>query len=79
MNDLKKLKAMFPGLEKLTEDQLRTMLVMTGVLSFMFLSGPGKKPAWLKDAPPAFERLAGPWRGKGSFGKAPFGSQSRRR
>lgn len=75
---MKPLKEQFPDLN-LSEDELRTVMVMTGILAYVFLSGESKQPAWLKDAPPAFERLAGPWRGKGSFGKAPFGSQSRRR
>ena len=72
------LKEQFPDLD-LTEDQLRTLMVMTGVLAIAFLSGPSKAPRWLKDAPPSFEKLAGPWRGKGSFGKAPYGPQTRHR
>lgn len=61
--------------------ELRTeTIVLAGIVALAFLAlGPSRAPAWAKDLPPAFEKLAGPWRGKGSFGKAPFGLQSRHR
>lgn len=55
-----------------------SVAIMTGVVSFFLLSGSRKSPAWTKDLPPAFERRAGPWRGKGSFGSH-FGSQAKHR
>lgn len=39
------------------------------VLSLMHLASSPERPAWLKDCPPVNPKLAGPWRGKGSFGK----------
>lgn len=35
-------------------------------------------PKWIKDLPVTHEHLAGPWRGKGSFGKN-FGPQMKRK
>jgi hypothetical protein len=40
---------------------------------------PSDAPAWTKDLPQVNPKTAGPWRGKGSFGKAPFGVQVRHR
>lgn len=42
------------------------------------LTEPVEHPAWLKDAVPVNQTLAGPWRGKGSFGKG-FGPNKIRR
>jgi hypothetical protein len=36
----------------------------------------GKAPAWLAGLPPVNGRVAGPWRGPGSFGRG-FGPQVR--
>jgi len=41
---------------------------------YLLITTEPKKPAWLKNIPPIHPRLAGPWRGKGSFG-GNFGSQ----
>lgn len=54
----------------------RRVLVIFGMLALglVALAEP-LRPAWLKDLPPIGGRRAGAWRGKGSFGKAPFGKQ----
>lgn len=52
-------------------------LVVTAALVLQVLTSPGK-PAWLKDCPPVHGKHAGPWRGKGSFGKS-FGPQVKHR
>lgn len=51
-------------------------LMMTGLVVLKVLSSPTAVPKWLKDAPPIHARVAGPWRGKGSFGHG-FGPQAR--
>lgn len=45
-------------------------MVIMGVVTLAVLSGSTsrKAPAWVKDLPPLGGRVAGPWRGKGSFG-----------
>ena len=53
-------------------------LIVAGLLCLRILSGKTSRPAWLDDAPPVFEKHAGPWRGKGSFGTH-FGSQAKHR
>jgi hypothetical protein len=56
-----------------------SFIAVTGILCLAYLSGDLKAPpAWTKDLPPSFERRAGPWRGKGSFGTH-FGSQAKHR
>lgn len=54
------------------------LLLMAGLVSLAVLQKTGNAPAWAKDLPPLNERLAGPWRGSGSFGKS-FGPQVRHR
>jgi hypothetical protein len=44
------------------------VIAMAGALVFQVLSKVSERPAYLKDCPPLRQRLAGPWRGKGSFG-----------
>lgn len=64
----------------LTEQEETTFLVFTGLIVLSILSGHGAPtPKWVKDLPPTREKLAGAWRGKGSYGKAPFGTQTRHR
>lgn len=53
-------------------------LVLTGLVVLKVLSTPTAAPKWLKDAPPVHTKVAGPWRGKGSFGHG-FGPQAKRR
>lgn len=53
-------------------------LAVAGIIILRFLTGVSKSPAWTKDLPPAYERHAGPWRGKGSFGSH-FGVQAKHR
>lgn len=50
-------------------------MAMTGLVVLKVLTSQGARPAWLKDAPPVDGKVAGPWRGKGSFGRH-FGSQA---
>jgi hypothetical protein len=52
------------------------LLLGMALVSLAVLEKHGKAPAWTKDLPPLWERLAGPWRGPGSFGKG-FGPQVR--
>lgn len=54
------------------------LVAMLGLLSLAVLQKRGKAPAWAKDLPPLSERLAGAWRGPGSFGKG-FGPQVKHR
>lgn len=54
------------------------LLVVMGALALAVLQKDGKLPAWAKDLPPMRERLAGAWRGPGSFGHG-FGPQARHR
>ena len=53
-------------------------LVMLGAVALTALQKHGKVPAWAKDLPSIGGRVAGAWRGPGSFGKG-FGSQVRHR
>lgn len=53
-------------------------LVFAGMAVLSVLQRTGKPPAWAADLPALNERLAGPWRGKGSFGHG-FGPQARHR
>jgi hypothetical protein len=59
-----------PDIEKLLKEH---GTVVMGVLVFLILSAPTgpKRP----DVPGLYERRNSAWRGRGSFGKAPFGSQ----
>lgn len=64
------------GLDKKGQE---IFMILLGLTIFTSLTGARKEgPAWRKGLPPAREKLAGPWRGKGSFGKG-FGPQTRRR
>lgn len=53
-------------------------LIVAGLLCLKIMTQKTSRPAWLDGAPPAYERHAGPWRGKGSFGSH-FGSQVKHR
>lgn len=45
------------------------VVIALGLLSlFVMAAKENVRPAYLKDMPPIHPRLAGPWRGKGSFG-----------
>lgn len=54
------------------------LLVALGAVALCCLQKGGNVPAWVKDLPPMYEKLAGPWRGPGSFGRG-FGPQVRHR
>lgn len=43
-------------------------MVVAGLVALKVMTEGGKVPKWLKDCPPINTRVAGPWRGKGSFG-----------
>ncbi len=45
------------------------LMIVGAIACIELLSRVGMRPAWLKDCAPVNSRLAGPWRGKGSFGK----------
>ena len=51
-------------------------LMMAGLVALVCLQKTGKVPDWVKGLPALSERLAGPWRGPGSFGHG-FGPQAR--
>jgi len=54
------------------------MVLISGILTvFKILTGPALISEWLNGAPTINTKVAGPWRGKGSFGKG-FGPQGRR-
>ncbi len=53
-------------------------LVLLGLVVMSSLQKPQERPKWLDGCPNPNERLAGPWRGKGSFGHG-FGPQVRHR
>lgn len=50
-------------------------IIGIGMVALQVLSKSSKAPAWVKDLPPVNGRVAGPWRGKGSFGHS-FGPQA---
>jgi len=54
--------------EKFLKENPLAMLA-AGVILLKFLSSDREVPGWLKDLAPVNPRTAGPWRGKGSFGK----------
>lgn len=54
------------------------LVMMAGLVALVLLQKTGKVPAWVADLPALSERLAGPWRGPGSFGHG-FGPQARHR
>jgi len=60
------------------ESQRTIFLVALGAVAYMVLAGQGKRPAWVSQLPPLHGRTNSAWRGKGSFGKAPFGPQVKR-
>lgn len=45
------------------------MCAIIGMVALRFLYSESTKPAWLKNCAPIHGRRAGPWRGKGSFGR----------
>lgn len=53
-------------------------LVLLGLAIFQALQKPQERPKWLEGCPSPNQRLAGSWRGKGSFGHG-FGPQVRHR
>lgn len=55
--------------EELLMDNPVALWVAIGLLTFEFLSSESTRPAWLKNCAPVHGRRAGPWRGKGSFGR----------
>lgn len=60
----------------MTEEQKTTFIIAGAVVAYMFLMGAGEKvPGWVKELPPTNPRTNGAWRGKGSYGRAPFGTQ----
>jgi hypothetical protein len=65
-----------PNIEKLLKGLVKEHGVVVSsmaVLAFLVLAGPSgpKRP----DVPGLYEPRNSAWRGRGSFGKAPFGSQ----
>jgi len=54
------------------------LVMMAGLVALVILQKTGKVPPWVAGLPALNERLAGPWRGPGSFGKS-FGPQVRHR
>lgn len=45
------------------------LMIVGAIACIKILSESGVRPAYLKDCAPVNQRTAGPWRGKGSFGK----------
>ena len=65
-----------PELRKFLEEQPAAALLGLAAAALLILTQPpGTPPAWVKGLPPLGGRRNSAWRGKGSFGKAPFGSQ----
>lgn len=46
------------------------LVIVTGLVLFKLLSTSSLRPEWLKDCPPVNPKVAGAWRGKGSFGRS---------
>lgn len=65
------------GTTGLPEKDQQTLVVLGSAIVFSMLGGDLRRAAWLKDCPPVNPKVNGPWRGKGSFGHAPFGPQVR--
>jgi hypothetical protein len=71
-----------PEIEKLLEqvkEKIGLPGMIVGIVALYVLSRPTSAPAWTKGLPPLGGRRNGAWRGKGSFGRAPFGSQVKHR
>lgn len=68
-----------PDADPKTKDlfQNHIFLVVAGLVLLTSFSSQSRRPAWLKDLPPLGGKVAGPWRGKGSFGRG-FGPQTSR-
>lgn len=71
-------------IEKLLEDN--KVLLAASAVVYVLLGGPGpdteagKRAQFVRSACPCSRyRTAGAWRGKGSFGRGPFGPQARHR
>lgn len=65
------------GTTGLSEKDQQTLAIFGGMITFSMLGGDYRRAAYLKDCPPVNQKVNGPWRGKGSFGHAPFGLQVR--
>ena len=63
--------------EKLMKEQ-PTLVIMGAAVLYALIGRGTAAPAWVKGLPPVGGRMAGPWRGKGSFGRG-FGSQMKHR
>lgn len=72
---VKMKKDLPPEIQKLI-DEHPGVVVIGMVLAGLFVFGPSKPGV---DVPGLRERRNGAWRGKGSFGRAPFGKQSAHR
>ena len=76
------MKALEP-LDALFKDHPPGPVLFVVVALYALLTGPRGPCARCRGTPclcpPIRYRTAGPWRGPGSFGKAPFGSQVRHR
>lgn len=70
-------KAVTPDPERFLKEN-PVFLALLGMAVFQALQKPQERPSWLKGCPGPNQRLAGPWRGRGSFGKG-FGPQVRHR
>ncbi len=70
-------KALEEQLMKLAKDN-PILGIVGGLVLFKICVEATTRPAWLKDLAPIGGRVAGPWRGKGSFGHG-FGSQVKHR
>ena len=64
------------GLRELFQEPAALAALAVAALGWLVLGPGGTKPAWTKDLPPLSYRTAGAWRGRGSFGSAPFGPQT---
>ncbi len=69
----KKIRRRVEECARLINERPMEYLMLAGTL-FLLMTMPATKPKWLKDVPPVNQKYAGPWRGKGSFGKG-FGQQ----
>lgn len=63
-----------PEIQKLLDEQPQAVMIGM-VLMGAILLGYGPKPKKGVTVPELGGRRNGPWRGKGSYGKAPFGKQ----
>jgi hypothetical protein len=70
-------KALDPDPEKFLKEN-PVFLVLLGMAILQALQKPQERPKWLDQCPRTTGPVAGPWRGKGSFGGG-FGPQVRHR